>query len=323
MKRDPIETEELEPEPEPETAIALRSPAIPTTIAELASLKGEALEILEARVQILATLHKSALRMTSPSDWVLFKSPEEHGGQVVGYLQDCGAERVRDLYGIEIFDITVPQKIQGATPAEFFYVITGAGRCSITRQTVEAMEGGRASTEDFCKDKRGADLELAVRKAARANLDGNITRELAGLKSVPLEEIAEAWKGTNKAIDQCRRGRGFGTRDARLGATAAEAAIDPPICPVCNKPMLLRNGQKGKFYSCRDWKDHGRQAKTWNLEDWLAELKRRQAAAPATAEASSAGPEPPPVAGKVDRVLDADEIFGPSNGRRREPGEEG
>lgn len=318
---EPIDTEPIpDIDHENDRALMIRSPAIPTTIAELAHLKGEALEILEARVRILETLHKSALRMTSPPDWVLFKSPEEHGGQVVGYLQDCGAERCRDLYGIEIFNVSTPQKIPGATPAEFFYVITGDGRCSITRQQVEAMEGGRSSTEDFCKDRKGADLELAVRKAARANLDGNITRELAGLKSVPIEEIAEAWKGTNKTIEQCRRGRGFGTRDQRLGATAAEAAIDPPLCPVCKKPMLLRNGQRGKFYSCADYKDHGRAAKTWNLEDWIAETKKRQAAAEpvtyangrdaheAANEHAAKMAEPPP-AGKVDRMLDADEIF--------------
>src|SRR5262249_21362077 len=176
----------------PSTALELRRPDTPLTLSDLAALKGEAVEIIEARIQVLETLRKAAIRATSPPDWLLFKSPEEQGGQIVGYLQDCGADRVRDLYGIEIFNVSKPEKVVGNDPAIFHYLITGSGRCKLTRQVLEEVEGGRSSTDDFCQGKSGLDLELAVRKAARANLDGNITRELAGMKSVPTEAIAAA-----------------------------------------------------------------------------------------------------------------------------------
>ena len=73
----------------PADALTLRRPDIPVTLSELAALKGEALEVVNARVQVLETLRKAAIRMTSPEDWLLFKSPDDQGGQIVGYLQDA------------------------------------------------------------------------------------------------------------------------------------------------------------------------------------------------------------------------------------------
>src|SRR4051812_7540097 len=111
-----------ENDPPATTAIALRSPAIATTLSELAALKGEAEEIIRARVQVLETLRRAAIRTTSPEDWLLFKSPDEQGGQITGYLQDCGADRVRDLYGIEVYDVSKPEKVVGTEPGVFHYL---------------------------------------------------------------------------------------------------------------------------------------------------------------------------------------------------------
>jgi hypothetical protein len=56
--------------PAVEGTLALRRPDTPVTLSELAALKGEALEVIEARVQILETLRKAAIRATSPEDWL-------------------------------------------------------------------------------------------------------------------------------------------------------------------------------------------------------------------------------------------------------------
>jgi hypothetical protein len=159
------DTNVIDQDPPETEALALRKPATPVTLSELAALKGEAVEIIEARVLVLETLRKASIRATSPEDWLLFKSPDEQGGQIVGYLQDCGCDRVRDLYGIEIFEVSKPEKVVGNEPGVFHYLITGSGRCKLTRQVVEAMEGGRSSTDDVCRGKSGAELELLVRKA--------------------------------------------------------------------------------------------------------------------------------------------------------------
>jgi hypothetical protein len=330
----------------------IRSPQTPTTINDLAALKGEALEVIEARVQVIETLRRASIRATSPADWLLFKAPEEQGGQIVGYLQDAGADRVRDLWGIEIFGVSAPEKITGNDPAVFHYIIRGSGRCKLTRQVLEEVEGGRSSTDDFCRGKVGADLELSVRKAARANLDGGITRELAGMKSVPLAEIEAAWIGTPKKIADCRRGRGFGTHEERLGARSDKAPdLDPPICPHCGSAGVYRaaKGNRGAFYGCPKYTTH-QDKPAWIVDaaKWAAEAAQRGAAAPAAASSpegqgarqagrqdagggaarpagqgsTHARPAPSgPPSGRVDRELRDDEIFG--GGRRREPGEEG
>jgi hypothetical protein len=238
------------------TAVELRHPSVPTSLDQLAALKGEAVEVIEARAKTLETLRLHSIRATSPEDWLLFKSPD--GGETA-YLQDSGADRVRDLWGIEIFDISNPQKIAGSAPDEFFYIISGSGHCKISKQTVENMEGGRSSTDDFCAGKSGVHLDLEVRKAARANLDGGITRELAGLKNVPVQELRAAWTGTNKTTDRCRLGKGYGTRQERAGGrSASEPDVEAPICEICGGKMnFIPAGKKrgsGKeypaFWSC-------------------------------------------------------------------------
>jgi len=328
----------------------IRSPKTPTTINELAALRGDAIEVIEARVQVIETLRRASIRATSPADWLLFKAPEEQGGQIVGYLQDAGADRVRDLWGIEIFNVSAPEKITGNDPAVFHYIIRGSGRCKLTRQVLEEVEGGRSSTDDFCRGKVGADLELSVRKAARANLDGGITRELAGMKSVPIADIEAAWIGTPKKIADCRRGRGFGTHEERLGARSAKAPdVEPPVSPHCGSVGVFREGKNGRpgFYGCPKYKSH--EDKRWLVDgpEWIAGAAGRAAAA-ATNAATTTGAAPrteETQAEKVARVkaeqaakqgggrvaseLGADEIagFGGGSGRRastnREPGQEG
>jgi hypothetical protein len=312
------------------TTVALRRPDVPTTINELAALKGEAIEIIQAREQIIATLRSASIRATNPEDWLLFKTPDDLGGQIVGYLQDCGCDRVRDLWGIEVFDVGRPEKVTGTEPGVFHYLITGSGRCKITRQIVETMEGGRSSTDDFCRDKTGADLELAVRKAARANLDGNITRELSGLKSVPLAEIERAWSGSAKKIEHCRLGRGFGSSRERRGGTVAskEPDVKPPVCGICGAAAKWypANDRGPAWYGCSEYKKH--QDRKWSIteEKWLA-----QQTAPS---AVPAGDEPRTTiheskasdkdSKKATRVTQNDIPWASNQSLRgREPGEDG
>lgn len=303
-----------EPTPEtPAAPLALRHPATPATINELAAYKGEALEIIDARVQVITTLRMASLRATHPEDWVLFKSPEEHGGQVVGYLQDAGADRVRDLWGIEVYGVSKPEKVAGDDRGVFHYIISGSGRCKTTGQIIEAIEGGRSSTDDFARGKAGIELDLLIRKAARANLDGNITRELAGMKSVPVAELEAAWKGTTKRIDGCRLGRGFGTRDERIGGRREDVPdVDPPKCAVCGEVGAYRpaKGNRGAFYGCPQYQKHANRKWTVDAAEWLKQQQKATAPAPAAAPKTDPKATTPP--------MQAGEI--PFN---REPGEDG
>jgi hypothetical protein len=307
------------------SALELRRPDVPTDLNELAAQKSGAIEIIEARAAVLATLRKSAIGATSPEDWLLFKSPAEHGGQVVAYLQDCGADRVRDLYGIEIYDVSRPERILSNDPAVFHYLIRGSGRCKLTRQVLLDVEGGRSSTDDFCKGKSGVDLELAVRKAARANLDGSITRELAGLKSVPLAELEEVWANTRKKTSACRLGRGFGTRDERLGGASDKAPdVEPPKCPHCGAVGVYRpaKGDRGAFYGCPNYSKHPDKKFIEDAAKWIA--KAAKATTPLTPAQAAGFTGTPTTPTKVARELSADEVFGKGQPPRRdrEPGED-
>jgi hypothetical protein len=307
-----------DPPPVP-TALQLRRPDIPVTLSELAARKGEALEIIEARVLVLETLRRASIRATSPEDWVLFKSPDDQGGQIIGYLQDAGADRIRDLYGIEIFNVSAPEKVAGFDAGTFHYLIRGSGHCKLTKQTLEDVEGGRSSTDDFCRGKKGVELELAVRKAARANLDGNITRELAGLKSVPLEEIKAGWVGMTKDWQRCRRGRGFGSRDERLGATReGEPDVEPPKCAVCGTVGKFRTGKNGRpdFYGCPNYEKHPDRKWIVEADKWIAEQKAKATSSPQAA-APANGQQPPATNGQTQQTQ--------TRPRRdpREPGMEG
>jgi hypothetical protein len=303
---------------EEERALELKRPSIPTSLAELAALKGEAVEIIEARIRVLETARMAAIRATHPEDWLLFKARDDQGGQVVGYLQDSGCERVRDIFGISIYNITKPEKVAGADPSVFHYMVSGDGTCSLTAQSIEGIEGGRSSTEDFCKDKTGAALELAVRKAARANLDGQIVRELAGLAGVPIAELETAWTGTHKTIDRCRRGRGFGSADERVGATRQGVPdVDPPICDHCGAKGVYRpaKGDRKAFFGCPNFERHKDKKFIVDAEKWVAQAQRgAQAATNAGKEPQAAASpqrsEPPP-------LTDQDIPFGDNPARNR------
>ena len=306
------EHQTLEPEIiERPNALELRRPDVPVDLNDLAALRAEGVQIIQSRQLILETLRKAAIRVTSPADWVLYKAPEEAGGQIVGYLQDCGCDRLRDLYGIEIFNVLPAEKFSADDPNVFHYLIKGSGRCKLTGQILEEVEGGRASDDDVCKGKKGIALELLVRKSARANLDGNITRELSGLKSVPIEELEQAWEGTKKKIEQCRKGRGFGTAAERLGANKETAPdVEPPTCPHCQPPNTVKlkyregKGNRGAFYGCPNYEKHPQQKIIVDAAKWIAEQQQKKTAAPAAATGE----------------INADQVFGRGG---REPGAEG
>lgn len=224
-----------------------------STGSELSRLSlrvNDALEVVSTRVRVLEKLRQAAIQLTNPEDWLLYRNAES--GRETAYLQDCGCERIRDLFEIDIFNIQPAEKISDGT--DFVYLIVGDGRCRFTGKTIESVEGSRSSTDDFVKYKSGIELQLAVRKAARANLDGSIVRELTGMSSVPREELDAAWEGMSKTSDRCVKARGYGS--------GAERRMDDPSlkCPKCGSGMrFVKAGfrQDGSaydpFYSCRNY----------------------------------------------------------------------
>ena len=254
--------EDIEPElVEEEQALDLRRPDAPMTVEEIAALGEEqALAIINSRVQIIRTLRAESIRQTRPQDWLLFK--DINTGRVIGYLQDAGCQRIAPLWGVEVRNITSPKRENSEDGKSYAFTIMGDGFCSITQRSLLNIEGTRYSTEKYAEQHpEGIQREMAVKKAARANLEGTIVRGLTGLKNVPLQDLITA-SGIEKFEAMAAKGRGYGSQEQRAGSGAStEHGIDPadfPECDICRIPLLWRSGKDGKdgFFGCKNWESH-------------------------------------------------------------------
>jgi len=256
--------------------LMLSRPDVPITIETLALRGADAVAILETRHKLIATARRGALLLTFGTDWVRELQPS---GVETEYLSDAGCQRVRGFLGVEIENVGELERI--ALPENaFLYVVSGDGFHKLTGQRLPRVEGGRASTERFCQDVYGAERELKVRKAARANLDGRITRSLAGLNAVPRTELEAIFKISGQRIEDCAKGHGFGSQDERVGGTReTEPDVEPPTCGVCGKRAKYRpaRGNRGPFYGCPDYEKHPDRKWTIDATAWIA---KSRAAAP-------------------------------------------
>jgi hypothetical protein len=260
-----METKETEPaepiEPEVVEQTAVARPVLPVTIDELAAAE-DGVAIIERGIQVLRTLRRASIALTFPHDFVLFKAED----RITAYLQDVGAQRVWGLWGIDPVDWTDFQRTDDKDTGDFAISISGGGLCKRTGHLVENLTGTRYSYEEFIVKRKlnRLQIEPEVRKAARANLEGNILRTLAGLKSIPVEELDEVWATagmTWKSSKFCAKGRGFGSADMRAGGADERHGIDPadiPLCDVCQIPLVFRPGKDGKpgFFGCAKWQSH-------------------------------------------------------------------
>lgn len=283
---------------------------VPRDIGEL-MVRPDALQVLERQVRILGSMRRASIAMTFPEDWLLFRAEDPRTASVsqYGYLQDKGCQRIRDLWGIDTRNIGpmdekgLPGLRVDAGDGSFSIVMIGDGYCYKTGQTVERIEGGRSSKDDAvtkfiqAEERAGrkvteAQLDLTVRKNARANLEGNIVRRLTGMSGVTIEELADCWKGSGRDVAQCILGRGYGQgqrptpraktdgqQETPSGESRATYEADvPPTCESCNVRMTLglvpagkkANGQRYPAFfswSCPNWKKcktKGVAAKGWH-----------------------------------------------------------
>ncbi len=272
--------------PVDEGSLTLRR-GVPVTIEELAALNvSAAIKNIEARFTIVETIRARAVMATFPTDWVLFRAPEEQGGQITGYLMDAGAKRALGGAGVEVYDVSDPVRVDGTEPGTFSFRYWASGRSTITGQVIEKVLGSRSSTDDACKGLAGVPLEDKVLKMARANCDGNVARKLIGLQNFPADQLVIHYARCNppRSIEQCNRGRGFGTREDRQGRGVAPN-VPPPKCPHCDTPGVWRAGKDGKpdFYFCPNHTKHP--AKKWFFDaaPWIAKH-------PPALDAAAAGP---------------------------------
>ena len=270
---------------------ALTRPSMPVTIDELAVIPDDrGIQVIQARHKILDSIRKASIALTSPKDWLLFKTPE---GAVTAFLQDSGCKRIWQLWSIEISPSADWEKITDDDTGDYAWKCFGDGISNVTGLFVKRVEGVRYSNENYCKDLPRIQQEVRVKQAAMANRDGNIIRALTGLKSVALEMLEEVWKGTGKTSALCNLGKGYGSRTERRGAEVHDQApkdVNPPICDICGKSMkyLAATDRYKAFWSCPDKKkgpdgkynNHGSvEADKWEATMKLAAEDRAKGAA--------------------------------------------
>lgn len=287
-EEDAIEATEITsdlPEETPGMALELRHPGVPATVDQIAALGADGIKIVKARHQVLDSLRAASILMTYPEDWLLFRGRD---GEIKCYLQDAGCDRIAPLWGIEVFDIQPPERLPGPGD-QFCWIQIGSGRCAMTNQVVERMEGMRDSTDDIAKNYSGVKKEYIVRKSARANLDGSILRELSGFKTVPLAELVKVapdrdWEGRGS------KGKGFGSSGDRAADRQGEVDMSSPVppCAKCGGPMWDnrrdKRSDKAPDFKCKKkGQDPNCDGAQW--------LPKKPASAPPP---SSAGAPPPP-----------------------------
>ncbi len=252
-----------------------------TTIEDLSNDE-QGLQKIERGIAIMKTLRNASIALTFPHDWVLFKADD----RITGFLQETGCQRIKDLWGIEVYDLGDWIRAEDMETKDFSWSISGTGISKRTGQIITGVTGTRYSYEDFIVKRklRNLQIETEVKKAARANLDGNIARELAGMKSVPMEELDGVWKtagmGEYKTSKLCPRGRGFGTADERAGGSSDKNGgvdvQDIPFCLYCEPPERLVFRAEKQFWGCRNYGKHPDQKMIIQHKDLLKQIEDRK-----------------------------------------------
>ena len=243
-------------EHEEQAVVPADAPLEPTPL-DVISQNEAAVELIQRRALVLGTMRKAAIQDTQPEDWVLNRDPKT--GLTVGFLQDVGCQRALKHFGISIFNLTAPQRVDHENGV-FSYQVWGDGRSNVTGESVEREMGIRFSDEDFVKTADPSRVPGHVMKAARANLDGRIARKLAGLNAVPVQELEQL----GLDIKRCRRGHGFGSGAEQFGADIEVEpgikASEGPECPECGEKTRFKPAGKtksgkryGAFWSCQKY----------------------------------------------------------------------
>jgi hypothetical protein len=275
----------------PEAGQALE--AVAETVTQLATRGSEGKAIIKAREEIVDAAVKASIRLTHPSDWVLFR---DKSGRITGFLQDSGCKRIDRIWGIQVTPKTLEKVESGG---DYAYIRGGDAYCKLTDTWIHDVEGMRCSTERFVEQVTEPLLkDIRVRQAARANLDGNCIRRLSGLQNIPAEFLDEVWRGTGKVSAHCSQGKGFGTQQERQGTNVRSETtpnIQPPICESCNAELQYlaagsnSSGKWDAYWKCREykWDPKARQGNGHSriaADEWaktVAAMQKESAGAPA------------------------------------------
>lgn len=216
---------------------ALAVQAREDTLLEQMQRLERGVEVIARRAELLTTLRKAAIALTSPTDWILFKDPQ---GAEVAMLAASGATKLDALLGLSLHPVGWPhvqeftvEKISGESGV-FSMRMKGVARSHTTGVEHEII-AERRSDEDFTGRQVDAAGKLAFRtgEALESDLRASVyqllhtkaVRMVGGLVRVARQELEDCWKGSGKKTEQCRFGHGYGSSQERGAQRVAEEGV--------------------------------------------------------------------------------------------------
>jgi len=237
--------------------LSLTEQAERSLLERLTAMKDSA-EVFVRRTELIEACYLAALRRTRPEDWILSK---DNAGAEVGMLADSGASLVAEMYGVVIKNIRptddkglfAPEKLMRADAYGYRGACDGFAR--FNGRSLEGIEAARWSDEDFTgrsvdkddhlvKGRRpddGAALESDLRMSTLTSLRTKAVRILCGMSRVPVSDLRKSWAGTDKKVENARKGSGYGSGSER-GAAAVTSAETKSEAAKLGEEIVRRVG---------------------------------------------------------------------------------
>jgi hypothetical protein len=180
-------------------------------------------------------------------------------GREVGMISDAGAKKVAPLWSIRIRDVQPINSMGLFEPVrkdldDGAFSLAGSciAYCGLT-DTEARINATRASNEDFIgrvendRDEQGKIVKRTINVADLAYsvmtlLHTKAVRGFAGLHRVPAAELADAWAGTWKKLENCTRGHGYGTSTDRKAQRIADPSIKEAVLAFSKEVMAAVGG---------------------------------------------------------------------------------
>lgn len=144
----------------------------------------------EESVELYNRISSVSLKMTKEGDWVL-----QDGSP---YLMESGAQKIANLWGIDISGKKVTEEWQEDEKGKYFIIIvSGVAYSKKLNRYIE--EEGTCSQRDKFFGKVGTELKkledvdkTLIRKKAHTNLNNRLIKKMAGIAGVTVEDLKEA-----------------------------------------------------------------------------------------------------------------------------------
>ena len=296
---------------------ALAERAERSFIDRIASMENAAV-IFKRRTELIETCYQIAIRRTRPQDWVLFKMPD---GSINAMITASGAELIAEVYGVQVENLR-PVDVNGIfRPEKVDHEKTSAytlrGYCDAFSQVngrrVYNLEAARRSDEDFVGRSVDADEKLTHDKTKKAGaLDSDLRNAvltlirtkavLCGMTRVPSTDLEAAWKGTEKKVDSCRKGHGFGTSSDRTASTLAPEDVKAEIAKLKDEVLrcvggdvsaakkLVKEITSGPNF--KGWDSLDQLSKDWQVTQAMENLKKHPVFGKGNGDGKAAQREP-------------------------------